>query len=67
MERITHQLPGLRQSQQGVWQRLVTFVLRADAGFRQRHALGKLDGHLRRDVGLDDTTQARWTPPGMMR
>ncbi|WP_154446186.1 hypothetical protein [Halovulum marinum] len=54
MEHVSLGTAGYGLRHPSLWQRLLRFVLSRDAAFRQRHALGRLDDHLRRDVGLLD-------------
>jgi hypothetical protein len=52
---------------------LIARLLERDAHHRQMRALGRLDAHLRRDIGLEDTETQRdprgvaWNPPEWWR
>lgn len=54
MEQVTYGGMSLGLPQQSIWQRILGFLIERDAAFRQSHAYGKLDDHLRRDIGLTD-------------
>lgn len=52
MEQVTYGGLSMGLPQQSIWQRILGFLIERDSAFRQTHALGQLDDHLLRDIGL---------------
>ena len=64
MERILDATARHPLRSEALWRRILRALLRADATYRQRHAMDRLSDHHRRDAGLPPRD---WTPPVVMQ